>query len=392
MLANDIKSKQRQLGRKLRVAVVVPTHWGFLMGGSQYQAQFLIEALYGTGVAEIVYFAARTSPTVNTVDHKVVNIGVKTPLRKYGQFWDYFRLQRRLKDFAPDVIYQRVRCAHTGISARYAKRHDIPFIWHVASDRNCVKRSVFPSVFRYPHKVLEAALSEYGMRAANTVIAQTAVQAELLRENYGIVVDRVVPNFHPEPLQKAQKGAPLIIVWVANLKAVKRPELIIETARLLQDLEDIRFKIVGAPYDKVAQQAEFESSVEELPNVEYLGKREQQAVNALLCKAHLLVNTSLAEGFSNTFIQAWMREVPVLTIGVNPDNMLNDSKFGKCCESVQELVDSIRQLVMEPERLSEMGAQSYVKSIEMFSMRNADQLAEMILKAGTDSAMRKIKD
>ncbi len=42
MLGTRVKS------RDLRVAVVIPTHWDHLMGGSQYQAKLIIEQLYAT--------------------------------------------------------------------------------------------------------------------------------------------------------------------------------------------------------------------------------------------------------------------------------------------------------------------------------------------------------
>jgi glycosyltransferase involved in cell wall biosynthesis len=227
------------------------------------------------------------------------------------------------------------------------------------------------------------------MRSADLVVAQTSDQAAMLQDNYGITVDRVIPNFHPVPQHCGTKDENTTLVWIANLKDVKRPELVIEAASRLADLPSVRFKVVGAPYIEGDKQAQFESAVRELDNLEYLGKLPQEDVNALLCRSHMLVNTSVAEGFSNTFIQAWMREVPVLTVGVNPDNMLNDSSFGKCCGSVDELVDSIRHYVQQPGRLQEMGEASYAKSIEIFSMRNAEQLAELILQVARNAAIQR---
>ena len=49
----------------------------------------------------------------------------------------------------------------------------------------------------------------------------------------------------------------------------------------------------------------------------------QAEVNALLEHTDLLVNTSDYEGFSNTFIQAWMRRVPVVSLRVDPDRLLS---------------------------------------------------------------------
>ena len=67
-------------------------------------------------------------------------------------------------------------------------------------------------------------------------------------------------------------------------------------------------------------------------------------VNKLLERSHLLVNTSKWEGFSNTFIQAWMRSVPVMTLGVNPDGLLDNSYLGCNHVSTAEIASSIREL------------------------------------------------
>jgi glycosyltransferase involved in cell wall biosynthesis len=50
----------------------------------------------------------------------------------------------------------------------------------------------------------------------------------------------------------------------------------------------------------------------------------------------LLVNTSNAEGFSNTFIEAWKEGVPVLSFYVNPDNIITEKKLGSVSNSLKE--------------------------------------------------------
>jgi glycosyltransferase involved in cell wall biosynthesis len=48
-------------------------------------------------------------------------------------------------------------------------------------------------------------------------------------------------------------------------------------------------------------------AIQSVTNVDYLGARRQREVNELLARAHVLVNTSITEGYPNTFIQAWQR-------------------------------------------------------------------------------------
>ena len=128
-------------GEGARVAVVVPAHWGWREGGSQQQARLLIGTLVREFGANVRYFAARTGDQTEYDDHDVVNVSTLDALHRYGHFWDYFSLQRELARFAPDVVYQRVYCAHTGIAARYASRTGTPLVWHISSDNSCRRES-----------------------------------------------------------------------------------------------------------------------------------------------------------------------------------------------------------------------------------------------------------
>ena len=56
-------------------------------------------------------------------------------------------------------------------------------------------------------------------------------------------------------------------------------------------------------------------------------------INDYLCnKTKLLINVSVSEGISNTFIQAWMRGVPVVSLNSNPDHWFDKYEIGKCCD------------------------------------------------------------
>jgi len=110
----------------------------------------------------------------------------------------------------------------------------------------------------------------------------------------------------------------------------------------------------------------------------------QEDVNRLLERSHLLVNTSEWEGFSNTFIQAWMRSVPVITLGVNPDGLLDNSYLGCNHVSTAEIASSIRGLASNPDLLEDMGKRSRQFAIRRFSMRNAAELSSLIAETAAD--------
>ncbi len=67
----------------------------------------------------------------------------------------------------------------------------------------------------------------------------------------------------------------------------------------------------------------------------FCGAISQQEVNAELANAHVLVNTSLYEGFPNTFIQAWMRRTVVVSLNVNPDGIFDETAGRVSCWNVR---------------------------------------------------------
>jgi len=365
---------------QLRVAVVVPTHWCYRMGGSQYQAKLLIRELHARYGAEIAYFTARAGNERQFADHRVVCVGNTNALRRFGHFWDYFRLQKALKEFAPHVIYQRVGCAYTGIAATYARRSGVPMVWHLASHKDSQKAPPLSRLLRRPHAILETRLRQRGAVLADVIVAQSEDQARKLNESFGRKADRLIRNFHAVPPVAEKHAGRLTALWIGNLKAIKRPELLFEIASRLNGCPEVEILIVGRPYASEPLKRRFDALLRDHPNVRYVGGMPQDKVNELLAASDLLINTSESEGFSNTFIQAWMRSVPVYTLGVNPDGLLTDSLLGCSYDSPTDLADAVRGLVANSDMLAQMGQESREYAVRHFSMDNAAELAELIIE------------
>jgi glycosyltransferase involved in cell wall biosynthesis len=353
------------------------------MGGAEYQAMLLADLLHRKHDVEICFFVARAGKQTNFESHRVVRVGRDGFLSRYGNFWDVFRLYRALKKFSPDVIYQRVGCSYTGVAARYSKKRRIDCIWHVANEADTDRLPSVFRAFRKPHFILERFLFDFGRRRVAKIVVQSDRQARLLRDNLGLDAYRMIRNFHPVPREIGEKDEEFTVCWVANLKLIKNPELLFEIAGHLDDLEHVRFIMVGRPYPEARLQQAFSRKLSEHDNVDYIDGLSQEDVNSLLARSKLLVNTSPREGFSNVFIQAWLRRVPVFTLGVNPDGLLDDGNLGGAFDSPEALAEKIRYLTQTPARLDAMGKRCREVAAEMFSMGNADELGELIVESAS---------
>jgi glycosyltransferase involved in cell wall biosynthesis len=113
-------------------------------------------------------------------------------------------------------------------------------------------------------------------------------------------------------------------------------------------------------------------------NIEYLGARPQSEINALMARSHVFVNTSISEGFPNTFIQAWMREVPVVSLDVDPDGVLDRERVGIHARTTAGLVEAVRGFVTDPQRRADYGERARRYAMRYHSMHNAKLLTELI--------------
>src|SRR5262249_52595001 len=98
---------------KLRLCVLVPAHWEALMGGSEYQAKGMIQFLLPNHAVEVVSLTAYDKPGFTPEGYRIVRFSDRRGLRRYGSFFDLFRLYGALRRLKPHAIIQFVGCAHT---------------------------------------------------------------------------------------------------------------------------------------------------------------------------------------------------------------------------------------------------------------------------------------
>lgn len=366
-----------------RLCIVTPMRSAAHPGGAEYQIEKLVDVLKSTGRFEIFYLNSASDGEGEEYSdrYRVVRVGNASEAPRLGYIAQAVPLYKALRSIAPHAIYQRVACGYTGVCAYYARRHRSKLVWHVAHDSD-----VSPEVSldgRNPlRRYLEKRSVEYGIRRANCIVTQTSDQAGLLERNYRRKADAIIPNFHPSPSERIDKSGQRTVLWIAGIKPWKRPEVFLDVADSLRDLEDVRFVVVGANASGRGDRSWTDALLRRMasaPNVQYLGARSQGEVNELLARAHVFVNTSRYEGFPNTFIQAWMREVPVVSLHVDPDRLLERERTGIFCDGSKErLAGAVRELISNAEVRTEFARRACSYALTRHSMANATGLAQLI--------------
>lgn len=364
-------------GRKPRICIVNPYEHG---GGAEYQIALLIDALVACDRYEIHYLTRFVDGRDRSRNYRVSKIGGEGPIPRLGYTMDGPSLYRKLREIDPCLIYQRVACGYTGICALYSRRRSVPLLWHVSHDTD-VTREYLDRSRNFLRLRLEKWWVEYGLRHATRIVVQTHDQDELLQSNYGRTADAVIYNFHPPAAETIDKSGPLTVIWIANLKPWKRPEVFVRLAKSLNARDDARFVMVGAPAaapDRTGWQASLMRAIEATANLQYVGHKTLGEVNDWLARAHIFVNTSTHEGFPNTFVQAWQREAAVVSLSVDPDHALERQQVGMAAHSESELIAAVRTLIEKPDVRAGYASRGREHATARHSLRNAQELVRLI--------------
>ncbi|MFV2057709.1 MAG: glycosyltransferase family 4 protein [Thiohalomonadales bacterium] len=355
------------------ICILMPVHWTHAMGGAEYQIKCIIDLLKRSGQYKVFVLTRHVNPSYKPNGYKIVKIRNLFGFSRGRYILDGPSLLNALRKISPDVIYQRFGVAYTGFAAWYARHYGSKFVWHVAHDDDVTPLSSHGVTKATGGGFVERKLIEYGIHNAHDIIAQTTEQAQCLERYYHRKPSAVLGNFHPIPTEHIEKSNPVNVVWVANIKPMKQPEIFLRLAEDIGVSRDVKFIMVGALSSSRWARG-LKKEIDNAAHVSYLGRLTQDEVNQLLARSHILVNTSEREGFSNTFIQAWMRKMPVVSLTVNPNNLFEDQKIGLCSGDYQHLKNDVLMLIEDRERWGRMGSEAQQYAFEKHSEKEGKKL------------------
>jgi glycosyltransferase involved in cell wall biosynthesis len=172
---------------------------------------------------------------------------------------------------------------------------------------------------------------DLGIRLADIILAQNKRQVEGFKMNYGRLA-RLIPNISGDLCMEDQPDADansayvkrIDILWVGNSMAKKRYEVVVALAKMLPDRS---FAVAMNKADSMRYE-EAEKLCGDIDNIRFLGEVNPIDMESWYGKAKMLLNTSTQEGFPNTYLQAWQNGVPVISICIDPDDLVSNAKLG----------------------------------------------------------------
>lgn len=288
------------------------------------------------------------------------------------------QLLRALRRTGPDVVVQQGASAVAGLVTLAVRALGRKCVFWLASDTDACCTDAKASRLAPSQRRIAA----YALRAADLVVAQTRHQQELVRENFRRD-SAVIHNPWPVGTLQPRRAEPPFVLWVANLRWEKRPEMVLELAAAAPA---VRFVMVGGPmpgneqlYDRVCREAS------DYPNLEFVGYVPFAQVGSYFERASVFLNTSLVEGFPNSFLQAWDAELPVVA-SFDPDGVLVREGLGFHCQTAGDFTANLTLLLNQPELREAVGKRAKAYLAAQFGADGVVEEVERALQAVTRAA------
>jgi glycosyltransferase involved in cell wall biosynthesis len=216
------------------------------------------------------------------------------------------KMWRAMKRVNADIYYQRTSSVVTALLALFCRRHGKRSIYAGASDMDFVPGQEEIALLR------DKLIFRFGLRRVDHVVVQHAGQQRTCRSNYGREATLIPSCYAPPASARADRQGH--VLWVARMGKSKRPELAVEIARRLAGH---RVVMVGGPEGGRSGDAVYRAVREAasgVPNLRLAGFVPYAQVDRYFDGARVLLNTSKFEGFPNTFLQAWSRGIPTVSL------------------------------------------------------------------------------
>jgi len=320
------------------------------VGGAELQLVFVAKALARRGWDVHVAMADYGQPIP---DRTADGIALHTVYRASRTYSSWRRLLRPIQLLASmrripaDVCVSMGAGAQGGVMAALCRTQRRRCVFWLACDTDATCH--VEDMSRMPRRDRWLALR--GLRWAHDIVAQSHQQRDLLRHHVGR--DAVIlPYVWPFEIAMRQAEEPRYALWVSNIRPKKRPELLLDIA---ERLPEIQFVMIGGSvrgheglYDRIRERADG------LPNVRFMGYVPFEQVQGFFERAAVFVNTSAVEGFPNTYLQAWSSGKPVIC-SFDPDGLIERVGMGVEFVEAEDGAARLADIWSDPTTLRRMG-------------------------------------
>jgi|WetSurMetagenome_2_1015567.scaffolds.fasta_scaffold00621_16 glycosyltransferase involved in cell wall biosynthesis len=264
-------------------------------------------------------------------------------------------LWKSLKEANSDIYIQATY--PPGIVALYCLIHRKKYIKWLSSDQSVNLQDVTQRT------TLITKISLYfDIKLAHLIIVQNEYQKEIMERRFRkkCVLLKSPITALDDAIDFERKKEKMLL-WVGTIRSIKQPELFLDIAK---NLPQYKFMMIGGStnselelYNKIQKKSK------SLSNLSFLGFIPHNKIQNYYFQSTIFVNTSLVEGFPYTFVEAWNNSIPVISLNIDPDEIICKNKLGFHSKTFQQMILDIKCL-LDNDNLRNgmvMNARKYIK-------------------------------
>ncbi len=363
------------------ILLVIGWHPKDFVGGAELQTLLIAK---GIRILEknTVFCAVDSNYTIEEIEPDGLKfVSLDGRLNIFHRMYNFYKLLRNVQ---PDGVYIRAFNSFWWVFLVCKIMRKLT-IYHVSSIMYCQYRTwnhikkwnVEKRWFRDLKNILQKDFNIFITRYADSIICQTFEQKVLIEQKLKRA-SNVIRNGNQVPQRSYPKSTSQFnVIWIG--KHWKNPDIFIDLAKAFQNDSVTRFSMIGLFPN--GEKPYYKKKETEIANFTFFGELSNDKINKLLERSHVLVNTSDYEGFSNTFIQAWMRGVPVVSLEVDPDDLLKKKKIGYHSKTIKQLEEDVRILSRNEKLYREFSHNAYLYASQEHNInKTSEQIWKLIKK------------
>jgi glycosyltransferase involved in cell wall biosynthesis len=305
------------------------------VGGAERQQWLLARALAAEGFSIVVAVHRLLKLSQRRTIDGVEFTGI-------GQSHLLLGWKRFLQLEQPDWWYLRGADHLLGPAVEIAKLTKVRTIFSTAFDNDVHPSQALPRRQRW------WPLYAWGLERAERIFVQHVGQLSLIAPHWRSKTF-IIPSIAPIAASiTGHYDRKRYVAWVAMLRQPKRPDLLVEIAR---KAPGISFVVCGEPTVHRSPRGYGEQivqSLQTLPNVDYRGRVSPAEAQQVIAEASAFLLTSEEEGFPNTLLQAWASGTPIVSLRVDPGQVISQEELGFVTGDTENAVQALRALIGSP--------------------------------------------
>lgn len=353
-------------------------------GGAERQVYFLTKHLKGVDELDIHVRCQDVSTSPNEISRQANLYGRRDGLTLHpscrldgNPILEAIKLFRQIYSINADLYIFRSADLGVAVAAAMCKALGKPVLYMVASneaDENFLKS--------YCGWFGAKAMS-WLYKKADLLTVQSEEQNSDFKQLRNRRPDLILPNLFVKPdFQNLEQQFDLSkgnnVLWVGRCDPVKRCELFLNLAKHHPELPFV----MVCPKTSHQKYGDFvKTAASKINNLTFIDLCQGEELWHQYAKAKLLIMTSKHEGFSNVMMEAMYAKLPILTTGINPDNILHDQRAGISCEDdLEELSQNLIGIYDNDELCLNMGLNGRSYITKRHSPKNSTKLLADLIK------------